>query len=226
MNIVYFHTEKQFQNDLPAFLRANRVDVLTYANAKYQFVAPLEDVLGFHVIRDPRDIAVSSYFSHRYSHPNSDWPHLSVLRERLERVSKEEGLILDLDFIDRDVFQALETWDYRQPRVLELRMEDLAGCPREGFLDVFRFLGIMAEGSSPNAAGRLPPEALDRILEACRFEVLSGGRRTGEEDSRHHFRKGVPGDWRNHFTPAVKDYFKRRYARLLIRLGYEKDDAW
>ena len=28
----------------------------------------------FHVIRDPRDIAVSGYYSHLYSHAVTDWP--------------------------------------------------------------------------------------------------------------------------------------------------------
>jgi len=40
------------------------------------------------------------------------------------------------------------------------------------------------------------------------------------------FRKGTVGQWREEFTPRVKDEFKRRAGDWLIRLGYEEDDNW
>jgi hypothetical protein len=52
----------------------------------------LENFKGFHVIRDPRDICVSAYYSHLYSHPVENWPELNELRSRLLQVTKEEGL--------------------------------------------------------------------------------------------------------------------------------------
>jgi hypothetical protein len=40
------------------------------------------------------------------------------------------------------------------------------------------------------------------------------------------FRKGKPGNWQEHFTPANKALFKERTGDLLLRLGYETDDDW
>lgn len=40
------------------------------------------------------------------------------------------------------------------------------------------------------------------------------------------FRKGQIGNWREEFTPMVKEEFKRRAGDWLIRLGYEKDNDW
>jgi hypothetical protein len=40
------------------------------------------------------------------------------------------------------------------------------------------------------------------------------------------FRKGKPGDWREHFTQKNIDYFKESTGNLLIELGYEADNDW
>jgi hypothetical protein len=40
------------------------------------------------------------------------------------------------------------------------------------------------------------------------------------------FRKGVVGDWRNHFTDEHKRLFKETVGDLLIRLGYENNNDW
>ena len=59
-----------------------------------------------------------------------------------------------------------------------------------------------------------------------RFETKTAGRKEGEEDVTSHYRKGVAGDWRNHFTQAHVDEFKTRYGDLLVRLGYEQSADW
>jgi hypothetical protein len=40
------------------------------------------------------------------------------------------------------------------------------------------------------------------------------------------FRKGEPGNWREHFTPANITAFKESTGDLLARLGYETGDDW
>ena len=40
------------------------------------------------------------------------------------------------------------------------------------------------------------------------------------------YRKGQPGNWREHFTPVNKALFKEQAGELLLRLGYEQDDSW
>jgi hypothetical protein len=71
------------------------------------------------------------------------------------------------------------------------------------------------------------------VSDRHRFERLTAGRRIwragrrpGESDPRSHFRKGVVGDWRAHFTPEHVALFKAHGGADLIRLGYEQDDRW
>lgn len=40
------------------------------------------------------------------------------------------------------------------------------------------------------------------------------------------FRKGVTGDWKNHWNDAHKKKFKDLAGDFLIELGYEKDFEW
>ena len=53
-----------------------------------------------------------------------------------------------------------------------------------------------------------------------RFTKRAGGRDRGEENVEHHFRKGVPGDWKNHFADEHVREFNRRYGELLEITGY------
>jgi hypothetical protein len=160
---------------------------------------------------------VSGYFSHLDSHPDAHWPRLRHYRSHLRTLSKDDGLLAEMEF-DAPFLSHMQTWNYRRPNVLELRFEDLITSPEDGFERVFRFLGMVPKETTP--------ELVRAVVRDYSFERLSGGRRPGTEDSRHHYRKGRPGDWRNHFTPEHVARFKRLYNPLLLKLGYEKSEDW
>ncbi len=69
-------------------------------------------------------------------------------------------------------------------------------------------------------------DRLHQIIMANRFERYTAGRRRGEEDRAHHYRKGVAGDWVNYFSEPVKRAFKGRYGGLLVQMGYEQGLTW
>jgi hypothetical protein len=167
----------------------------------------------FVVIRDLRDTLVSGYFSIRYSHP-TEMPHVAELRSQLETRGLEEGLIHLFDGFT-DLCAAVQgTWmESGDPM---LRYEDLLVD------DVKQLEEVLLDYCGLPVSCR----EFRKKVEATRFEKLSGGRRLGEEDRFSHYRKGLPGDWRTHFTPRVTELFKRRYGDVLIYAGYEKDKQW
>jgi hypothetical protein len=244
---------------LGSFVEAQDIDFLSFINADRQYVTDLPLFRGFHVVRDPRDVLVSAYFSHKHSHPTENWPELIEHRKTLKRVSKAEGLLREMEF-SRPFFEDMYSWNYSQENVLELRMEELTGRPMEMFVKVGRFLEIVdkEENSSTReffrtlrlrmnrlsykGAGYMPGDLrlipvprssqdcvpmylLRDIVEKHRFERVAG-RKRGEENVQSHFRKGVPGDWRNHFGDRHVRAFKDRYNDLLLKLGYETDPDW
>lgn len=238
-----------FANDLAAWVEQNEVDFLSYTNADYRRVKELKKVRGFHVVRDPRDICVSAYFSHLKSHETKNWPELVAHRQKLQTLSKEEGLLLDMEFV-AGFIEEMDSWDYNDSNFLQVRMERLTADPYRQMLKIFDFMGILdrrrytARLSLLHALSRrlqrvsqgrfsinglsqhLPAERLLGIIWENDFASKSGGRRPGEEDQTSHYRKGVPGDWRNHFREEHIHYFKEHYNSLLLKLGYEDDPDW
>ena len=247
------HYEQVSGEDIQNYVDRHRVDFLSHIAARQEDVALLNPHRGFHVIRDPRDIIVSAYFSHRFSHPVDNVPHMAKHRERLNRVPLEEGLFLEMEYSSQEL-QDLAEWDYEQPHILEIKMEELVTNPYKNFLKIFDFLGLLDDDffalmpkrirtflhSAFNRLARryvfsrplirpmesIPGEYLLGRVYDYRFDRLAEGRKQGEENARSHYRKGVPGDWINYFTPEHVVYFKTQYNDLLLKTGYEKSPDW
>ena len=249
-----YHLQAPFHTLLEqkrAMLATGVFDLVCLENADNEALSILavhRTYRGFHVIRDPRDIVVSGFFSHRYSHPASadHSPWLWMHRQRLAALTDlEEGLLAEIEYCTTYLAR-LQAWDYRQPHILEIRYEDLVSNPVQMFKRIFNFLHIpIASLSLPSAVviagefwlqqqfGRpirkrfyLPALLLYTVLRRNAFQRQTGGRRTGAEDPTHHYRKGVAGDWQNYFNPRVKTAFKSRFHCLLAKLGYEDSDDW
>jgi hypothetical protein len=96
-----------------------------------------------------------------------------------------------------------------------LRYEDL----------IARDLELLQDLLIDRLALPITPAALEKAVVANRFETVFK-RKLGEEDASSHGRKGAPGDWRNHFTPALAREFHELYGDLLAATGYEADGTW
>jgi len=219
---------------------------LTHSNATDGIVRQLanREYRAFHVVRDPRDILVSSYFSDKYSHYVYG-QQFAQFREQLGAMEFDEGLRLELERRTAE-FEALAQWNYHNPRVYETRYEDLTTSPFEEFSKILGFLGIPMPAAGPayRAArarlaankllhrvgmsvpvGGIPPEWLHDLLDKHSFQKIAG-RQKGQEDQKSHYRKGVAGDWVNYLTGANKELFKTRWGQLTLDLGYERDMDW
>ncbi len=249
---AYLYDTKQFGGDLAGHLARERIDWVSYVNADAAQLAGLPPLRGFHLVRDPRDLVVSAYFSHLHSHPTHAWPELIPHRQALQGLDKTQGLHLELEFSAQFLTQ-MDGWDYGRADVLELQQETFTKDPYKGFLEVFRFLGVLDEShynkvrwlpylvravlniTNRRSGGlqplRCPMAQLpgERVLGAVwdhRFEKFTKGRTKGKEDVKSHYRKGEGGDWRNHFDARHVEAFKARWNGLLLRLGYETDPDW
>jgi hypothetical protein len=165
------------------------------------------------VYRDPRDMVVSHVFyatdmnkehgMHRY--------YTETLKSMEERIN---AAIQGVDEPGSELSSVKQRWDHYMgwlstPGVLCLRFEDLI-LEREAALG--QILDYLAErGFSPQ------PERSQAV------QVLSQAvlpRKSGT------FRKGKPGNWKEHFSEASKRLFKEQTGSLLVDLGYEKDENW
>jgi hypothetical protein len=56
--------------------------------------------------------------------------------------------------------------------------------------------------------------------------VRQSGRKPGEVKINSFLRKGVVGDWQNHFSQEACEIFNHFAGNELIILGYENDTTW
>jgi hypothetical protein len=174
-------------------------------------------------IRDPRDLVVSGYFYHKRG--AEDWSNIADPKEKdwevvngfipegmgkgqsfssyLQSINKEKGLMAEIDFRSNH-FDSMLQWPTEDPRIKVFRYEDLLGNECDVFEDIFSFYGMSW------------PEKKLGLLLADRFSAkkMSG--------STKHIRNPKSGQWEEHFTPKVEDYFNKKYADILKRYGYER----
>ena len=207
--------------NLGQYTQQRQTGFLAYANAHPEQVATLKRFKAFHVIRDPRDLIISAYFSHKKTHHTENWPELEAHRAQLNRVSMEDGLFLEIDFckslmtnsIEVGLLSSIQQWNYAQDNILELKFEEITQDPFTVFAKAFEFLGLLT--------GDAGQTFLHLCLDRLNFARLSGGRSQGKEDTSSHYRKGSAGDWQQYFTRAHLDYFESSCGNLVKKLGYE-----
>jgi len=165
------------------------------------------------LIRDLRDTLISAYFSISQSHV-VDTPLVEKWRTVLSRLNQEDGMIYLLELWLPFCGNIQRSWFESGERVF--RLEDCMANASDTLAQMF------------GDCWGLPVERqrMEDVTARHSFEKLSGGREPGQEDVKSHYRKGVHGDWRNHFTPAITRRFKALYGDLLVVGGYEKDASW
>jgi hypothetical protein len=151
------------------------------------------------LVRDGRDCAVSGWF---HNQRNPKWAALNG--GSLEDYARKIANLWVVDLVKAEEFA-----DRYPERMRRVRYEDLAADTEGTLADLFQFLGV---------------EVSEAVLAACRtqasFAKFSGGRNPGEENRSSFFRKGVVGDWRNHFSAEASAVFRERAGAWLDRLGY------
>ena len=165
------------------------------------------------IYRDPRDVIVSSVFY--ISEINKSHALHTYYNERFQtmeqRIETEIKGITESGYEYSGVNKRYEKYIrwLDQTSVLSLRFEDLI-LNREQTLD-----RLLAYLETHGAQWDLP-----------RAEAISKLQSKLQPSKSGTFRKGQPGNWKEHFTEANKKMFKDVTGDLLIRLGYEKDMNW
>jgi hypothetical protein len=157
LKILTVHVAKQWEKfpTLGDMVAEKRPDILIMTAPAQKDIDTLPEYHGVHLIRDPRDIIVSAYFSHRNSHPEVfgglTWPEMLDQRKRLLELDKEAGMEAEIEF-SHNFLDDMATWNYHNPRVLEARMEELTTDQVPGWTRIMTHLDLLGE----DGFGRLP----------------------------------------------------------------------
>jgi hypothetical protein len=180
------------------------------------------EVISVH--RDGRDVMVSLYFHRIVGNEHS--------RSSVAQHAREAAGIADIADIKGNL-----------PRFIEA----LVAGRLHPSLDWGRFVSAWHgnphvravtsyEAMQADAAGALITvmSALDRSITPTHAAQIAGQfsferqaqRKAGVENSKSYLRKGVVGDWRNHFTAEAAQIFDHHMGDALIALGYERNRDW
>lgn len=173
----------------------NNVRLLHEANVNYVVL-----------YRDLRDVAISHFHYVRQTPWHPEYPLYIGL-------SLHEGLALFAERTLEPFAQWVYSWHDRRDtkRSIMTSYEALLSDP----------VGVMTQVATLFELDN-SPETVQSIVDKHSFKRLSGGRQRGESDKNSFFRKGVAGDWVNHFTPELKALYKEKIGRFLIDFGYEE----
>jgi glycosyltransferase involved in cell wall biosynthesis len=185
-----------------------------------------------HIIRDGRDVAISA-------------------KHHVWNRTSEAGGIHDLDAADRETRDAYRSdpGAFRSGGRSIFSAGWLAGTAREwaemirrARTDGRELLGeryfevryedmlIDPIGSTEGVLGFLDADSDAPTIETCveraSFERATRGRGRGDERPTEFLRNGLAGQWRDAFTAADRETFKRVAGDQLIELGYEADASW
>lgn len=163
-----------------------------YPTAKVP-VPPLKIIL---VLRDPRDVLVSYYFSFKFSHPIQNQFAKSVHVDATRLTIDEFVLKHADDFLQR--YDSYSHW-VGKPNVLFIRYEDLIERPREIEDKLFVFIGIDSKQGS--------------LFDESDFAVAA-------ENPSQHKRKVAAGDHREKLQSQTITALNKIFESHIQQLNY------
>lgn len=159
----------------------------------------LPDVKLIHVIRDVRDAIVSNVF-----HLNRQGADISIGEAKYYKQVESFARIWKKAICD-----TRRECEASPDLYMEVFYEHLLDDPFANTQKLLGFLGV---------------ESTEKTIKSCfenaSFEKLTGGRHRGVEDKNSFLRKGIAGDWKNHFDKKAKDIVYQEAEDILVQLGY------
>lgn len=153
-----------------------------------------------HVVRDPRDCAVSAWFHNERVHPEQRDEHFPTFEGFTTHIAGEWRKLVE---------RGLHFNAAYPERCLIVHYENLARQPEKTLGTVLEFLGADAA-----------PAVVQHCVAAGSFQSMSGGRQPGTEDRTSFLRQGRPGNWTQHFTEQMNNDFLDIVRPAMTRVGY------
>lgn len=198
-----------YQNQVGKILKTHR----------QEFEGMSSDEPFVYLIRDGRDVMVSYYFF-RYNYIkylNARSPQ--NFKQLLLKIRNVFNSSSDFDISHQDFSSFLRQYTdewithvlfclNRQPTAV-IRYEDLKSFPVTSLNRLFEQLNV-----------QVADEVIQQGLAIFDFKQLSQ-RQEGEEDRNSFFRKGIVGDWQNHFSPDDLEFFYQKASKIMRRADYD-----
>ena len=156
------------------------------------------------LVRDPRDMLVSAYYSFRESHPIPNVEgikgRMERRRERLRETSLDDYVRSAADGVKYKYFHTMTLLSSRG--LLLRRYEDI-------IFDKERFVGDIAEFFE------IPASGADIAAVAKKHDIVPG-----TEDPKQHIRQVKPRNFESKLAPATVEEISHKLRAILCEFGY------
>ena len=183
------------------------------------YVGPYSDKT-IYVIRDGRDVLTSSFF-HFLTYRENKPTHLVDKWRKVVDYSEESSSELQMArFIElfsnkftiggRQVSWSnhVTSFDPEDPEIIIIKYEDMLNCSENILERVCSFLQLR------------PKKSIADVVRNNSFASLAK-RQRGVEVKNDFYRKGISGDWKNHFNDDALNVFMSLHGNALRKWGYD-----
>lgn len=155
-----------------------------------------------YLMRDPRDCAISFFFYQAY--------------QEIVRVDRIRFRLKAALLPKRFVRKTLEAW------------KEHVSTYKDECDEIVSYEELLNDcaGTLARLTGSQDLDKIAQAVDDNSFKAHSC-REPGQEDIRKFARKGISGDWVNHYSsPGYKNLMKEVVGKELVEFGYEKDFGW
>lgn len=168
----------------------------------------------FFILRDPRDLVISWYYSAKYSHPPTE--DINRVRSFLMNCSFVEGVKYSIDQMSEfGLFEGVKGWMGRAENKDLYRIylyDDFVEQYENFCLDLISFLDLKRRNIS-----------YDEIITKNSYENFSNGRNKGESDNKSHYRSASINQWKDEFNDELIEYFELKTNNLGKQYDHQKN---
>lgn len=175
----------------------------------YNEIEKPDNYRTFYIVRDPRDIVVSWYYSMKETHKLLG--NVGMHRTILQELSFDEGLTYCIRYLSLK-FCYMRNWYYesqKEEKIKIFKFEDLTGDPLNSWDKIFKHCKINIE-----------KEYLDKILKDYTKNKMRKLDLAIRKDQKSHYRK-ESSKWDNAFKNEHIELFQNINGDLTKILGYE-----
>ncbi|KAM4651800.1 3-beta-hydroxysteroid sulfotransferase-like [Discoglossus pictus] len=158
-----------------------------------------------YTVRNPKDVCVSIYY----------FSLVAQFMEKNENFQEFVSKFLKGDMLFCGWFEHVKGWLKHKdnPNFLLLSYDDMIKDPRSNVINICKFL-----------EKELDDAAIDSVVQNSSFKAMKENNMSNysavpqnifNKQEGEFYRKGISGDWKNHFTPAQVEEFERIYHDIM-----------
>lgn len=177
------------------------------------------------VIRDGRDIMVSAYYYMLFKNEINKQFGVDHYRRHL-KFADYDNITENMPRFIEQLFDThvKETFHFSWSNFIDSWLShDVAVVKYEDLLT--HAAEILVQTTQRLIGKDIGIQRAREVVEKYSFKNLSG-RKQGEENKKSFVRKGIAGDWKNHFSLEARQIFDHYAGQQLIAAGYETDHQW